>query len=216
MSSSALPSLQAQRRSTLLLTRSLLLSSGFYSWPIRVKYEQTIGDVKAAVSARLGVPVDQQQLFWHKKELTGAYDHKILLEMNMHTGFALKGYDLVSERLVDKEPVMTRTQVSVRVSVHILRCGSWPSSRWWVLMHHTRTYLAPRSRASGVSVMGCSCCACGSLSCLVDTVYFPLFQSTHADRLDGVMPRLLHGCKPSCAVVSLVIQRIQYCMRNQA
>jgi hypothetical protein len=61
-----------------------------------VKYEQTIGDVKAAVASRLGVPVEQQQLFWHKKELTEAYDTKTLLEMNMHTGFALKGYDLVS------------------------------------------------------------------------------------------------------------------------
>jgi hypothetical protein len=70
-------------------------------WPpaacdIRVRYDQTIGDLKAAVSAQMGIPVEQQQLFWHKKELTAAYDERTLLDMNMHTGFAIKGYDLVS------------------------------------------------------------------------------------------------------------------------
>jgi hypothetical protein len=72
------------------------------SWPpaacdIRARYDQTIGDLKAAVAAKMGIPVDQQQYFWHKKELTAAYDDKTLLDMNMHTGFALKGYDLVSD-----------------------------------------------------------------------------------------------------------------------
>ena len=70
------------------------------SWPpaacdVRVRYDQTIGDLKAAVAAKMDIPVSQQQLFWHKKELTAAYDTKTLLDMNMHTGFALKGYDLV-------------------------------------------------------------------------------------------------------------------------
>lgn len=70
------------------------------SWPpaacdVRIRYEQTIGDLKAAVATQLGVPAAQQQLFWHKQQLTAAYDEKTLLEMNMHTGFALKGYDLV-------------------------------------------------------------------------------------------------------------------------
>jgi hypothetical protein len=70
------------------------------SWPpaacdIRVRYDQTIGDLKAAVSAQMGIPAEQQQLFWHKKELTAAYDERTLLDMNMHTGFAIKGYDLV-------------------------------------------------------------------------------------------------------------------------
>lgn len=70
------------------------------SWPpaacdIRVRYDQTIRDLKAAVAAKMGIPVEQQQYFWHKKELTAAYDDKTLLDMNMHTGFALKGYDLV-------------------------------------------------------------------------------------------------------------------------
>jgi hypothetical protein len=61
-----------------------------------VRYDQTIGDLKAAVSAQMSIPVEQQQLFWHKKELTAAYDERTLLDMNMHTGFAIKGYDLVS------------------------------------------------------------------------------------------------------------------------
>lgn len=64
---------------------------------VRIRYEQTIGDLKAAVAAKMGIPVEQQQLFWHKKELTTAYDDKTLLDMNMHTGFAIKGYDLVSK-----------------------------------------------------------------------------------------------------------------------
>ncbi len=36
----------------------------------RIKYEQTIGDIKQAVEKKLGIPVDKQQLFWHNKELT--------------------------------------------------------------------------------------------------------------------------------------------------
>ena len=50
----------------------------------------------------MGIPVEKQQLFWHKKELTAAYDSKTLLDMNMHTGFALKGYDLVSESVLTR------------------------------------------------------------------------------------------------------------------
>lgn len=71
------------------------------SWPpaacdVRVRYDQTIGDVKAAVAKKLGVPPEQQQLFWHKKELTAAgYDDRTLLSLNIHTGFNFKGYDLV-------------------------------------------------------------------------------------------------------------------------
>ncbi|EFJ49334.1 hypothetical protein VOLCADRAFT_90160 [Volvox carteri f. nagariensis] len=68
-------------------------------WPprtvdVRVRYEQTIGDLKAAAAKALQVPVDKQQLFWHGKELTSAYDSRTLLDMDMHTGFALQGYDL--------------------------------------------------------------------------------------------------------------------------
>lgn len=61
----------------------------------RVKYEQTVMDIKAAVAKRTGVPADKQQLFWHQNELTSAYDAKTLLEMHLHTGFSLRGYDMV-------------------------------------------------------------------------------------------------------------------------
>ncbi len=37
------------------------------------------------------------QLFHHKRELTPADDSKTLLDMNMHTGFALAGYDMVRQ-----------------------------------------------------------------------------------------------------------------------
>ena len=37
---------------------------------LRIKYEQTIGDIKRAVEAKLGIPAAAQQLFWHNKELT--------------------------------------------------------------------------------------------------------------------------------------------------
>lgn len=62
----------------------------------RIKYEQTVLDIKKAVAQKSGVPVEKQQLFWHSKELTATYDTKTLLEMNLHTGFSLTpGYDLV-------------------------------------------------------------------------------------------------------------------------
>ncbi|GMH36102.1 LOW QUALITY PROTEIN: hypothetical protein BSKO_03970 [Bryopsis sp. KO-2023] len=63
----------------------------------KVKYEETIGDIKERAAAKLGVSVQNQQLFWHRKELTEPYDSKTLLEMNMHTGFSLRGYDLAEE-----------------------------------------------------------------------------------------------------------------------
>lgn len=62
---------------------------------VRAKYEQTVRDIRAAVEKKTGVPVDKQQLFWHNKELTPRYDNKTLLELHLHTGFSLKGYDLV-------------------------------------------------------------------------------------------------------------------------
>jgi hypothetical protein len=65
-----------------------------------VRYDQCIGDVRRAVAAKLGVAPEQQQLFFHKRELQPADDARTLLEMDMHTGFALKGYDLVSGGLV--------------------------------------------------------------------------------------------------------------------
>ena len=54
-----------------------------------------MSDIKAAVAKKTGIQADKQQLFWHQKELTSAYNDKTLLEMHLHTGFSLKGYDLV-------------------------------------------------------------------------------------------------------------------------
>jgi hypothetical protein len=59
-----------------------------------VKYEQTIGDLKAALSKKSGVEPSKLQLFWHGKELTSTFDGRTLLDMNLHTGFSLFGYDL--------------------------------------------------------------------------------------------------------------------------
>lgn len=68
-------------------------------WPpqtcdVRVRYEQTLGDIRKAVAEKLGVPPEKQQLFRHGRELTPEYDSRTLLDMDMHTGFALQGYDL--------------------------------------------------------------------------------------------------------------------------
>ena len=48
--------------------------------------------------------VESQQLFWHKKELTSKFDGMTLLDMNMHTGFALQGYDTVSLQCCNSNP----------------------------------------------------------------------------------------------------------------
>lgn len=60
----------------------------------RVRYEQTIGDLKAAAAKKLGVPVDRLLLFHHGRELTAAQDSRTLLDLSLHTGFGLSGYDL--------------------------------------------------------------------------------------------------------------------------
>jgi hypothetical protein len=70
-----------------------------YPHHCRVRYDQTIGDIRQAVAQKLGVAADKQQLFFHMRELLPADDARTLLEMNMHTGFALKGYDLVGGAL---------------------------------------------------------------------------------------------------------------------
>ena len=64
--------------------------------PGRLKYQQTIGDLKEAVERELGVPTEHQLLFWHGKELTAAFHASTLMDMSMHTGFGLRGYDTVS------------------------------------------------------------------------------------------------------------------------
>eukprot|EP00890_Picochlorum_soloecismus_P006488 jgi/Picsp_1/6840/NSC_04177-R1_hypothetical protein VOLCADRAFT_90160 [Volvox carteri f. nagariensis] len=64
----------------------------------RIKYEQTIGDIRKAVSSQAGIALDKVQLFRHGKELIPEkYDAKTLLEMDLHTGFSLMGYDLTEK-----------------------------------------------------------------------------------------------------------------------
>lgn len=64
-------------------------------WCRRVRYEETIKDIRTAVEKALGVTPQNQLLFWHKAELMPQDDPKTLLEMGLHTGFALQGYDVV-------------------------------------------------------------------------------------------------------------------------
>lgn len=65
----------------------------------RVRYEQTLADLRAAVAAKLGVPPEHQLLFRHGRQLAPEDDGKTLLLLDMHTGFALQGYDTVSSAL---------------------------------------------------------------------------------------------------------------------
>lgn len=50
------------------------------------------------MAKKAAIGVEQVQLFWHGRELLGEeFDHKTLLDMNLHTGFSLMGYDLSVE-----------------------------------------------------------------------------------------------------------------------
>ncbi|KAF5834457.1 hypothetical protein DUNSADRAFT_8885 [Dunaliella salina] len=62
-------------------------------WCNILRYEETVGDIKEKASKALGIPKENLQLFRHKKELTAAYDNKTLLELEIHTGFGLQGWD---------------------------------------------------------------------------------------------------------------------------
>merc|ERR1712060_155561 len=68
-------------------------------WPptctdVRVKYEETIGDLKKKVFQKIGVPPENLLLFWHNKELrSDLYDHLTLYKLRVHTGFGFNGYD---------------------------------------------------------------------------------------------------------------------------
>ncbi|KAI8467864.1 MAG: hypothetical protein J3K34DRAFT_429233 [Monoraphidium minutum] len=89
------------------------LRSAEQPWPprtadIRVRYDQTIADIRAGVERALGVPPGKQQLFWHKRELTAEFDGRTLSEMNMHTGTGIKGYDLSSGPPAYNPPVVER------------------------------------------------------------------------------------------------------------
>jgi hypothetical protein len=43
---------------------------------VRIRYEQTIGELKQMASQALGIPLPALQLFRHKRELTPAHDSK--------------------------------------------------------------------------------------------------------------------------------------------
>ena len=40
-----------------------------------IRYDQTVRDLREAVAKKLDVPPEQQQLFWHKRELTVGLRH---------------------------------------------------------------------------------------------------------------------------------------------
>lgn len=69
------------------------------TWPpvtadIRVRYEETVAVLKKRIANCFAISVGQVQLFWQNKELTNAFDDKTMLDMNIHTGFGIQGYDL--------------------------------------------------------------------------------------------------------------------------
>ncbi|EFN55313.1 hypothetical protein CHLNCDRAFT_134282 [Chlorella variabilis] len=74
-------------------------------------------DLKQAAASKLKVPLDKLLLFWQGKELTAAYDGRTLLDMNLHTGFSLQGYDLTEEP--DFWPAVIDTPEGRRIS-------TWP------------------------------------------------------------------------------------------
>jgi len=88
-------------------------------WPpttidIRVKYEETIADLKRKVEKELGVPPEKQQLFHHGNEMVDRiYSDMTLEQLNLHTGFQLKGYDLTEEP--DYWPPVEETPKGLRI-----------------------------------------------------------------------------------------------------
>lgn len=92
--------------------------------------------LRRPVASKLGVPVEQQLLFHHKKELTQQYHPKTLLDMDMHTGFALQGYDMVSqpracarsERLAQCWRTLRRCGAQLLVCTRITVCA--PVDQW--------------------------------------------------------------------------------------
>lgn len=65
---------------------------------IRLRYDHTVADLKAAIAQECGVPPAQQQLFLtgRKQELAAQDEATTLLQLNMHTGAGVRCYDLVS------------------------------------------------------------------------------------------------------------------------
>lgn len=80
----------------------------------RCKYEQTIGELRTLVAKKAGLDLDKLQLFWHGREMkTEEFDGKTLLDMDLHTGFSLMGYDLTEEP--DYWPPVRQTEAGLEV-----------------------------------------------------------------------------------------------------
>lgn len=60
---------------------------------VRIKYDQNLGDLRKMVEEKLGVPPENQLLFRKGRQLRPEADAKTMVEMDMHTGFSLQGYD---------------------------------------------------------------------------------------------------------------------------
>ena len=64
----------------------------------RVHYDQTLKDLRGRAASKLGVSGDKLELYFQGRELVPNLDDaKTLLEMGLHTGFGLQGYDLSVE-----------------------------------------------------------------------------------------------------------------------
>merc|ERR1719181_699097 len=85
---------------------------------VRCGYNQTIGELRQKLEAASGCPVDKQLLFYKHREVRPEMDAKTLLELNLHTGFALSGYDLRDPPVffppVARTPTESRTTRSAR------------------------------------------------------------------------------------------------------
>lgn len=84
----------------------------------RVKYEQTLLDVKQAVAHKLGVPVEQQQLFLHRRVRPGR---------PMPTIFAVSLSDRSHRGTMQFIDRLTRSAADI--SVHCRRCGQTSRAR---------------------------------------------------------------------------------------
>mmetsp|Transcript_18044 Transcript_18044/g.30859 ORF Transcript_18044/g.30859 Transcript_18044/m.30859 type:complete len:114 (+) Transcript_18044:116-457(+) len=60
---------------------------------IRVRYEEPLKALKDRAAKALDVPLESLQLFRHKRELTTVYDTKTMLELDIHTGCGIQGWD---------------------------------------------------------------------------------------------------------------------------
>lgn len=63
------------------------------------------------------MPLDKLLLFWQGRELTTAFDARTLLDLSIHTGFSLQGYDLTEEP--DFWPAVEQTPEGRRIT-------TWP------------------------------------------------------------------------------------------